>query len=44
VWALEQENEVERLRNAAIALAAMRAYRGFERADERTDGSGKCGA
>jgi hypothetical protein len=35
VWALEQENEVERLRNAAIALAAMRAYRGFERADER---------
>ena len=35
VWALEQTNEVERLRNAAIALSVLRAYRGFERSDER---------
>jgi hypothetical protein len=35
VWALEQSNEVERLRNAAVALAVVRAYRGFERSDER---------
>ncbi|MEY5031369.1 MAG: hypothetical protein RL354_400 [Planctomycetota bacterium] len=35
VWALEQTNEVERLRNAAIALSVVRAYRGFERSDER---------
>lgn len=40
VWSLESGNEVERLRNAAIALGVMRAYRGHERGDARSAQSG----